>query len=210
MALGAAQDDAPLLSRLLFYWVNPLIDKGISGHLKKIDDLFDLPESLTISNISERLQNAIDDSSSLFKALHRSFGFEFYAIGILRFIADMSGFAGPLLLGALISERTTDKTGTDLKPYFYAMGLFASTLLSKLSLKRFFFFRTPLICFRCSRCCMWNALYLAYVIDWHENANGYRDSYLPKVTRGQEFERFWPGNYKSHVHRHGSHCEFLR
>lgn len=131
MALGHAQDEATYLSRLLFYWVNPLIEKGMSGNLRKIDDLFDLPDSLSLSKITERLQNAVDGSKSIFKALHRTYGFEFYSIGIIRFVGDMSGFAGPLLLGGLLREQTTNNSGTDMRPYFYAMGLFGSTLLSK-------------------------------------------------------------------------------
>lgn len=130
MALGHAQDEAPCLSRLLFYWVNPLIDKGLMGMLKKVDDLFDLPESLSITNITDRFHNTLEGTRSLFRALHRNFGFEFYAIGILRFIADMSGFAGPILLAGLLNEKTTENTGTDMKPYFYALGLFGTTLLS--------------------------------------------------------------------------------
>lgn len=126
--MGQAQDEAPCLSKLLFYWVNPLIEKGISGHLKTIDDLFDLPESLSIYNTVERLQNGITATVSLLRALHRVYGFEFYAIGLLRFSADMLGFAGPLLLNSLLSRETNDQSETDLMAYAYAFGLFATTL----------------------------------------------------------------------------------
>lgn len=131
MALGHAQDESIWLSRLIFYWVNPLIEKGLSGNLRKIDDLFDLPDSLSLTNITERLQNAIDGSRSLFWALHRSFGIEFYLIGIIKFVGDMSGFAGPLLLAGLLREQTIDNSGTDMQPYLYALGLFGTSILSK-------------------------------------------------------------------------------
>lgn len=142
--LGHAQDDASWLSQLVFSWVNPLIDKGVAGHLRKIDDLFDLPESLTVTTITERLQIAIDNTKSMFRALHRSFGYEFYLIGIIRFSSDMSSFAGPLLLGALLKSQTTDKTGSDMQPYLYALALFGSTLYSKCwdSIGMFFSLRT--------------------------------------------------------------------
>lgn len=129
--MGQAQDEAPCLSKLIFYWVNPLIEKGISGNLKTIDDLFDLPESLSINNTAERLQNGIIHTVSLFRALHRVFGFEFYAIGLLRFSADMLSFTGPLLLNSLLSRNTSDQTETDLMSYAYAFGLFATTLIGK-------------------------------------------------------------------------------
>lgn len=130
-ALGQAQDEAPCLSKLLFYWVTPLFEKGLSGNLKTIDDLFDLPESLSISNTAERLQNAITLSVNLFRALHRVFGFEFYAIGLLRFFADMLSFTGPLLLNSLLSIKSTDQKEVDLMSYMYAVGLFATTLVGR-------------------------------------------------------------------------------
>ncbi|XP_031634883.1 multidrug resistance-associated protein 7 [Contarinia nasturtii] len=128
-ALGQAQDEALCLSRLLFYWVNPLIEKGISGNLKTIDDLFDLPESMSINNTAECLQNALASTVSLFRALHRVFGFEFYAIGVLRFLADMLSFTGPLLMNSLLSQNSNDQTETNLLSYAYAFGLFSTTLI---------------------------------------------------------------------------------
>lgn len=114
-----------------------MIEKGISGHLKKIDDLFDLPESLSMNNTAERLQNAITQSTSLFRALHRSFGLEFYAIGLLRFSADMLSFSGPIFLNKLLSEEDQSKHESDLKSYAYAFGLFAMTLVGNIILQIF-------------------------------------------------------------------------
>lgn len=131
--MGRAQDEASWLSQLVFDWVNPLIDKGVSGHLRRVDDLFDLPESLTVLTISEKFQQAIIATKSMFRALHRSFGYEFYLIGIIRFSSDMSSFAGPILLGALLNAQASDKTGTDMQPYMYALALFLSTLYSAVS-----------------------------------------------------------------------------
>lgn len=145
LALGQAQDEASLLSRLLFNWVSPLIKKGMAGYLGTIDDLFMLPECLNISNLSDRLRNAIDSSHSLLRALHRAHGFEFYSIGLLRFVADMAGFAGPLLLGGLLTldtASTTDGSSDeefDGRPYLYALGLFGSTLLCEFNFNFVFF-----------------------------------------------------------------------
>lgn len=133
--LGDADDNANIFSRFLFYWVNPLIEKGIAGKLKKLDDLFDLPSSLNIYNLSDKFHQAISDRKSLFRALHKTFGREFYAIGLLRLMADMSGFCGPILLGGLLTSSNKADENQDLrtnyKPYLYALGLFASTLLGR-------------------------------------------------------------------------------
>ncbi|EDS42543.1 multidrug resistance-associated protein [Culex quinquefasciatus] len=141
--LGPIQDDANFFSRLLFYWVKPLISKGVAGKLRKSDDLFDLPECLNMNRVVEKLQKQLTASASLFKALHKSFGWEFYLIGLLRLLADLSGFAGPILLGGLlrsenfpnVTEPATDPDcdscqATDFRPYYYALGLLAATLIS--------------------------------------------------------------------------------
>ncbi|XP_075152571.1 ATP-binding cassette sub-family C member 10 [Haematobia irritans] len=132
--LGHAQDEANYLSRLIFYWVGPLISKGLAGNLKRIDDLFDLPDALNISRISEKLQVSIARSKNLIWALHKAYGKEFYSIGALRFVADITSFAGPLLLGGLLSNANSnlpseDDNEIDWKPYLYAVGLFASQLI---------------------------------------------------------------------------------
>ncbi|XP_058815016.1 ATP-binding cassette sub-family C member 10 [Topomyia yanbarensis] len=141
-ALGPIEDDASFLSRLFFYWVKPLIAKGVAGKLRKNDDLFDLPECLNMNQIVEKLQKQLNSAHSLFKALHKSFGWEFYLIGLLRLLADLSGFAGPVLLGGLLrSENFINGTNSsddceqncftvDIRPYYYAMGLMWSTLVS--------------------------------------------------------------------------------
>ncbi|XP_021703912.1 multidrug resistance-associated protein 7 [Aedes aegypti] len=141
-ALGPIQDDANFLSKMVFYWVRPLITKGMAGKLRKNDDLFDLPECLNMNLVVEKLQKQLNAVGSLFKALHRSFGWEFYLIGILRLLADLSGFAGPVLLGGLLRSENFNGNGTvpgddcnncnaiDFRPYYYALGLLLTTLIS--------------------------------------------------------------------------------
>uniref|UniRef100_A0A182IX99 ABC-type xenobiotic transporter n=1 Tax=Anopheles atroparvus TaxID=41427 RepID=A0A182IX99_ANOAO len=143
-ALGPIEDEANVFSRFVFYWVRPLITKGAAGKLRRSDDLFDLPEALTLHRITEHLQSALDATRSLFKALHRCFGWEFYLIGLLRLLGDLSGFAGPILLGSLLRNEFGNN-GTsptippddgdagrpvDFRPYYYALGLLSSTVIS--------------------------------------------------------------------------------
>lgn len=47
--------------------------------------------------------SSASSSSSLFWSLNRSFGVHYYPLGVLKLVADMLGFAGPLLLHALVS-----------------------------------------------------------------------------------------------------------
>lgn len=139
LALGHAQDDAGRVSRLFFIWVNPLIKKGVAGYLQRIDDLFMLPACLDVSRLSDAMRNALVTSGRLFGALHRAHGCEFYAIGVLRLMADMAGFAGPLLLGGLLShavpndDENVSPASIDGRAYLYALGLFGTTLIGELA-----------------------------------------------------------------------------
>lgn len=67
MALGPAQSRASCLSQLYFAWVNPLIGSAVQRPLKTINDLFALPESMSFTRITERFQQNIDRSRTLFQ-----------------------------------------------------------------------------------------------------------------------------------------------
>lgn len=119
--LGSAQDGFNFISRLFFQWVSPLIAKARLGKLKKNEDLFDLPERLNVKKLFDSLQRSLRDGRKLFGALHRSFGFEFYSIGLLRLLSDLSNFAGPLLLGGLLRSGV-DTDAKSKAAYYYAAG----------------------------------------------------------------------------------------
>lgn len=131
--LGRAQDDANWLSQFTFSWVGALIDKGqLADGLSSVDDLFELPAALHVDRQAAEMQTALGRSPRLLWALHRAHGWEFYGIGVLQLVADSAGFAGPLLLGGLLSYQSTVAPGDwDPMPYWYALGLFASTLLGE-------------------------------------------------------------------------------
>lgn len=131
--LGAAQDGYNILSKITFHWVSPLIKKGTLGKLRKVEDLFDLPDCLNIKYISESFQVNVRAGMSLFKALHRSFAYEFYLVGILRLISDLTSFGGPLLLGGLLRSGMNENENNNYESYYYAGGLFACTLLSAIT-----------------------------------------------------------------------------
>ncbi|KAK9891612.1 hypothetical protein WA026_015576 [Henosepilachna vigintioctopunctata] len=68
---------------------------------------------------------------TLLKALHRCFWVEFYGVGILKFVADCAGFAGPMLLNKLVTfiEDKKEPIGWG---YLYAAGLASTTVISAL------------------------------------------------------------------------------
>ena len=124
--LNKVDENSDLLSRTTFWWVYKLMKKGLEGKLKNAEDLFYLPSSLSTKEIavafnrilqtlrkSLRRDSTSDDGSQgkqgnlkkrlLLRALHKAFGVRYYSIGILKFVGDCLGFAGPLLLHALVS-----------------------------------------------------------------------------------------------------------
>lgn len=108
-SLGPAQDNHNLLSKMLFLWVTPLIQKGVANLLQKNEDLFDLPDCLNINLLADKLQKYLNSQKSLFWSLHRSFGLEFYAIGIFRLISDLSGFAVSTIKCKIKASNSSDE-----------------------------------------------------------------------------------------------------
>ncbi|XP_054264450.1 ATP-binding cassette sub-family C member 10 isoform X2 [Macrosteles quadrilineatus] len=123
----AGGEEWGVLPRLCFSWVGPLMSKGVAGGLRSADDLHDLPVSLTSTHASQLLERALAQSR-LLVALHRCFWKEFYGIGLLKFISDVSGFFGPLLLNKLVTFIET-KSENVQDGYIYAACLCAITLI---------------------------------------------------------------------------------
>ncbi|XP_044008333.1 ATP-binding cassette sub-family C member 10 isoform X2 [Aphidius gifuensis] len=162
--LGTAMEDSTFLSNLLFHWVTPLMEKGVRSTLKNPDDLYDLPEHITTGYISYEIDKFIKKTTrrqinlyvnndnnnqsyinninnnkiSLLKLLHNCFGWQFYAVGLLKFIADCCGFVGPILLNKLVSF-IEDKDKPISYGYLYAFLMFLSTLIGSFAITHFNF-----------------------------------------------------------------------
>ncbi|XP_026752373.2 uncharacterized protein LOC113512651 [Galleria mellonella] len=68
---------------------------------------------------------------TLLRALHTCFALQFYSIGILKFVSDMAGFAGPMLLNKLVIFVDDESIDQHLG-YIYAAGFLASTIVGAL------------------------------------------------------------------------------
>ncbi|XP_033229901.1 multidrug resistance-associated protein 7 isoform X2 [Belonocnema kinseyi] len=148
--LGIAMEDVTFTSKLLFHWVTPLMTKGVKGLLNHSDDLYDLPESISTSTISNEIDRRLKEiplntdrstpesgthvkvtsgrKLSLLRLLHSNFGFQFYAVGILRLISDIAGFGAPLILNKLIGF-IEDKDEPLSHGCYYAALMFIITLI---------------------------------------------------------------------------------
>lgn len=82
-------------------------------------------DAWNLPDVTKKPEKAV----SLLRALHRSFGLEYYSIGLLKFLGDGCGFIGPILLHQLVSFME-NKDEPVKNGYLYAIGLLGSTLLS--------------------------------------------------------------------------------
>ncbi|XP_077991202.1 ATP-binding cassette sub-family C member 10-like [Glandiceps talaboti] len=62
--LGIAEDEANILSKLTYWWVQPLMVKGSKGHLKSSEDLFQLPRKIRTDDISVSFMRALQNRAS--------------------------------------------------------------------------------------------------------------------------------------------------
>lgn len=133
-------DRANLFSKLFFGWAQPLMRKGADCALTGVESVYKLPKDITTEELDEkflasllRLQDGDPayEKNLLLWTMHKSFGFVYYCCGILKLLADCLAFAGPLLLNRLVNfiENTDEPVRHG---YYYAVGLFLSTLLGSL------------------------------------------------------------------------------
>lgn len=138
--LGKAQENCSLLSRLTFHWVQSLMARGASRKIENFDDLYCLPKALDTFYVEEsfksRRMGQGNEKRSLLATLNRTFGKEFYPLGILKFTADILGFLGPLLLNWLVIFMEKPKEPR-WHGYIYASGLFLTTLFTALLTSHF-------------------------------------------------------------------------
>ena len=142
--LGIAKDQAPFLARLLLRWVNPLVAKAYQGNLQQPDDVFDLPEDMTAHIVAGHIQKEAEQMAklapvteevpriSLVRLLYGCFGKQFFAIGLLKLLNDCAGFAGPLLLHAVVTFMETPGQPVG-EGYMYALLLALSSLVAALA-----------------------------------------------------------------------------
>lgn len=68
---------------------------------------------------------------SLLRLLHKCFGWQFYSVGTLKLLADLSGFMGPLLLNRFIGFIEDADQPISIG-YAYAASMFFVALIGKI------------------------------------------------------------------------------
>lgn len=57
-------EDVTIISKLLFHWVTPLMEKGVKRLLNHSDDLFDLPDQISTNSINYKIDQHLNNMVS--------------------------------------------------------------------------------------------------------------------------------------------------
>ncbi|BFZ12259.1 hypothetical protein BsWGS_15298 [Bradybaena similaris] len=110
---------------------------GTSDHHPPTEHNYDSDsESINSSTNDPTVDGSIRRQTSLFRALIYAYGLEYFLLGILKFLADSFGFAGPILLNYLVSF-IENNSGQIYEGYLYALGLSLSSLVSTICSTQF-------------------------------------------------------------------------
>ncbi|XP_076453870.1 ATP-binding cassette sub-family C member 4-like isoform X2 [Babylonia areolata] len=138
------------ISRVLFWWLNPLMKKGHKKELSE-EDLFSVVPQDSADHLSvglerewqRELQKEKDSGGthkpSLLKALARLFGLRYLLLGLIVLTEESVRVVQPLLLGGLIEYFTASSTMTTKQAYLYALGVSLATLLMAFTHAYYFF-----------------------------------------------------------------------
>jgi len=112
------EDKANPLSLLSFWWVHPLMKRGSLGLLQTPNNLPKLPSMLETNRVRDKFKeivqkNVLSNSNwTLVRNLNSAFGGHYYPLGILKLLADLLSFSGPLLLHQLVAFIENKKVST--------------------------------------------------------------------------------------------------
>lgn len=165
-----AEDGSSCLSKLSFYWAQPMLSRGTKGKIDSVLDLHFLPRRLRTCTIDQTFNNTLTEcllshqrsqgltdpfwanseesfsnteavppvgirdrstqsfsKNALLKSLYKEYGKEYFLTGLLKVVADLFSFAGPVLLNYVISYME-NKKAKETDGIFYACLLFLTTL----------------------------------------------------------------------------------
>ncbi|XP_064120685.1 ATP-binding cassette sub-family C member 4-like [Macrobrachium nipponense] len=143
------RDTAGSISKMVFWWVIPLMRLGYSRPLNA-EDLYRVQKHDASQLLGDKLQKCWDDEvlkskvkgrkASYVNALARCFGWEYGRVGLLAAFEECVLRIGqPLCLGGLIRYFNGEKGYTELHGWLYCTGVVMGSLLYIFSHHPFFF-----------------------------------------------------------------------
>ncbi|XP_004086270.1 cystic fibrosis transmembrane conductance regulator [Oryzias latipes] len=121
-------EDANFVSRFLFWWITPLLRRGLNKKLE-LTDVYKAPSFDLADTLSERLEREWDREvvsskrPRLLKALARCFFLPFAFFGILLYLGEASKTVQPQLSGRIIASFDPFHSPERQQGYYLALGL---------------------------------------------------------------------------------------
>ncbi|XP_023933062.1 multidrug resistance-associated protein 4-like isoform X4 [Lingula anatina] len=121
------------LSKLFFWWINPLFKVGYKRNLE-VEDMYNVVHDDSADYLSNRLQKEWDKelkklnpetkgNPSLLRAMVRAFGKQYMLFGLITFVEEATKVVQPVLLGGLIRYFSPGSTMEPWEAYMYAAGV---------------------------------------------------------------------------------------
>ncbi|WAQ93730.1 MRP4-like protein [Mya arenaria] len=136
------------ISKLFFWWMNPLFRKGYVGQLEA-EDMYNVVEEDQSGRLGDQLEKewakevakeqAGGGKPNLLYALIRMFGLEYILFGLVLMCEETSRLVQPLLLGGLIRYFTPGPEVTKTESLLYAGGVSLCTLILAITHHPYFF-----------------------------------------------------------------------
>jgi len=143
----SSEERAGFLSRLTFWWLNPLFVTGFKKQLEFEDfepyTRFDYKTAGKLPRFKAILDAQPKKQKRLFKAIFAVFGWRFLFGGFLKTCYDVLQFIGPVILGDMLSYLEITNTGDrgykeNYWGWVYCGILFASAFFGTFILQRYF------------------------------------------------------------------------
>ncbi|GFS16304.1 multidrug resistance-associated protein 4 [Elysia marginata] len=130
---------ANYVSKMLFWWLNPLFNKGYKGWLEE-SDMYNVTPNDSSETTGEIMQAAWNKElekqkhgkqASLLRSLFRAFGWKFMWFGVIVLFEEIIKLCQPVLLAELLDYFRQDSTTTTTEAWLYATGvIFCSVILA--------------------------------------------------------------------------------
>jgi len=136
--------NASLLSRITYWWANPIFTTGHSRPLED-NDLYLLDPKFKEKKLTENFYKEWNkellkrkDNPSIVKTFIRVFGPKWIPSGILKFLSDCCNLTSPIILELLLDFVSKEKTEASYKGWIYAVTLFILQIAATLCINTYF------------------------------------------------------------------------
>ncbi|RUS69502.1 hypothetical protein EGW08_022737, partial [Elysia chlorotica] len=135
------------LSRLIFWWLNPLFKKGYKGWLDE-SDMYNVCPADSSKTVGETMQAAWNKElvkknhgkpASLLRGIVRAFGVEFMLIGLFALLEELVKLVQPVLLVELLDYFSPDSTVSRTEAWLYATGVVLCSVILAIAHHPYFF-----------------------------------------------------------------------